>query len=776
MHGVSSARVPASRVLLVAGLRRVPRVPRRDHRQRRVPLDPRVVPRDVDRRAVLGAQRLQHRLRGVPHRLRPAHRPGRPAPRVRRRRRRVHRRVRAVRGRARPSSCWWPPGSSRPSARRCSCRHRSPWSSRRSRTSGAPTPSACGAPRPRSRAGLGPPHRRRTGRARRLALGVLGQPAVRRWSRVWAAAQPAGREPGARVGGRCPTCVGAALLAAGLALLNLGIVKGSDWGWASAGGARLLRRAPLVLARPVRAQLAAPPLAAARPRAAAHPVLRHRVAWRRCVAGFGFYAYLLTNILWLQYVWGYDVLRAGLALVPGALVAAVVAARLGPLADRYGYRVLRRARAPWCGRAPTSGTTSRSGWSRPSGPSGCRGRCSAASGSVRPCPCWAARPSRRCRAVGTPRRPRSSRAPASWAGCSGIAVLVVDARRADAGHRGRGPSATAGCSRSSRSSLVAARRPAARQAPRISARRGRGRRDEPAGRPARPARHRGGAALPPARGAGLDRPLRTSRCSPRCRRTRVDRLERAAELVDVPAGTWLMREGDPPGLGVRRAARAGSRSVVGGRAGPRARARCRCSASWRCSPGSRGRPTCAPAVTRRSSRCLATAFEEHARDGPGRGPVRARPRWRSGCAPPASAAQAPRPPQPRGHRRRRPAPRRWRRRRWPSVLRQPARPCTTAWSAPGVVDARRAGPGRARPRPGAARRRRPRRPTAEQAVARVLPAAGGRRRPGRRRPTRRSRRGRHARARCAARARAARARPRRRTSARRGSPRPTPGS
>ena len=56
------------------------------------------------------------------------------------------------------------------------------------------------------------------------------------------------------------------------------------------------------------------------------------------VAGFGFYAYLLTNILWLTYVWRYDVFTAGLALVPGALVAAVVAARLGPLAERHGYR------------------------------------------------------------------------------------------------------------------------------------------------------------------------------------------------------------------------------------------------------------------------------------------------------------------------------------------------------------------------------------------------------------------------------------------------------
>ena len=56
------------------------------------------------------------------------------------------------------------------------------------------------------------------------------------------------------------------------------------------------------------------------------------------LAGLGFYAYLLTNILWLQYVWGYDVLLAGLALVPGALVAAVVAALLGPRAERHGYR------------------------------------------------------------------------------------------------------------------------------------------------------------------------------------------------------------------------------------------------------------------------------------------------------------------------------------------------------------------------------------------------------------------------------------------------------
>ena len=52
------------------------------------------------------------------------------------------------------------------------------------------------------------------------------------------------------------------------------------------------------------------------------------------VAGMGFFAYMLTNILWLQYVWGYSILSAGLALVPGALVAAVVAGVLGDVAQR----------------------------------------------------------------------------------------------------------------------------------------------------------------------------------------------------------------------------------------------------------------------------------------------------------------------------------------------------------------------------------------------------------------------------------------------------------
>ncbi|HET7762779.1 MAG TPA: MFS transporter [Phycicoccus sp.] len=141
------------------------------------------------------------------------------------------------------------------------------------------------------------------------------------------------RAPGRRM---VPDLVGAATLAASLALLNLGIIKGSDWGWTSLAVvgsfvvAALLLGGFVVSSRRHRSPLIDPTL------------LRLRSfdvgSLASVVAGFGFFAYLLTNILWLQYVWGYDVLHAGLALVPGAVVAALVASRLGPLADRYGYR------------------------------------------------------------------------------------------------------------------------------------------------------------------------------------------------------------------------------------------------------------------------------------------------------------------------------------------------------------------------------------------------------------------------------------------------------
>ena len=100
MAAARRGRVPASRVLLVACFGAFLAF-----------LDATIVnvafpsirasfPGDVDRVAVLGAERLQHRLRRVPDRLRPAHRPARTPSGVPGRHRAVHRRVRALRCRA----------------------------------------------------------------------------------------------------------------------------------------------------------------------------------------------------------------------------------------------------------------------------------------------------------------------------------------------------------------------------------------------------------------------------------------------------------------------------------------------------------------------------------------------------------------------------------------------------------------------------------------------------------------------------------------------------
>ena len=232
---------------------------------------------------------------------------------------------------------------------------------------------------------------------------------------VWAARHELveSRAPGRRT---MPDLVGAALLVASLALLNLGIVKGADWGWASPQVVGVVRRRRGG-AGALRGQLATAPGADARPDAAAPAIVRPRL----CRNG-----------------------GRGLRLLRlPADQRAVAAVRLGlrraarPVSRwcraRSSRRWSRRAsgRSPsasatassscpgrWCGRPPTSGTTSGSGWSPPSGRSGCRARCSAASASAPRCRCSAAPRWQRCPGAATPRHPRWRRAPASSAASS----------------------------------------------------------------------------------------------------------------------------------------------------------------------------------------------------------------------------------------------------------------------------------------------------------------------------------------------------------------------
>ena len=152
---------------------------------------------------------------------------------------------------------------------------------------------------------------------------------------VWAARHELveSRAPGRRT---MPDLLGALFLVLALAALNLGIVRSEDWGWtgpatlACLGAAAVLTALFVISSRRHRAPML-------------DPLLLRLPSFNvgsvaTVVAGLGFYAYLLTNVLWLQYVWGYSVIQTGLALVPASLIAAVVAARLGPLADRHGYR------------------------------------------------------------------------------------------------------------------------------------------------------------------------------------------------------------------------------------------------------------------------------------------------------------------------------------------------------------------------------------------------------------------------------------------------------
>lgn len=143
------------------------------------------------------------------------------------------------------------------------------------------------------------------------------------------------RSPGRR---RMPDLFGAALLAGALGLGTTAIIKAAEWGagstslWVTIAGCLVLLAGFIVSSRRHPSPLLEASLLRSRPFVIANVVT--------IAAGMGFYAYMLTNILWLQYVWHYSVLQAGLSLAPAAFVAAAVAAVLGPVASRRGYRFI----------------------------------------------------------------------------------------------------------------------------------------------------------------------------------------------------------------------------------------------------------------------------------------------------------------------------------------------------------------------------------------------------------------------------------------------------
>ena len=133
-----------------------------------------------------------------------------------------------------------------------------------------------------------------------------------------------------------PDLFGTALLIAGISALSLGLVKANDWGWDSAQTIASVLFAAGALALFVR-----------RCSWHAEPVIDLDMLRVRSYAMSnltsllffaGFSAMLLGTVLFMTEVWHDSVLRAGLSLTPGPVMAALFSVPSGKLGERVGQR------------------------------------------------------------------------------------------------------------------------------------------------------------------------------------------------------------------------------------------------------------------------------------------------------------------------------------------------------------------------------------------------------------------------------------------------------
>ena len=133
-----------------------------------------------------------------------------------------------------------------------------------------------------------------------------------------------------------PDLLGAALVSVATAAVAFGLAQGSDWGWSSP---------QVIIAFPVSGLALAGFLR--RTRRHDDPIIPPSLfkigSFRSAsVALFtfslGFFAFFLSMVLFLTGVWGYSILRAGLAITLGPATVAIVANVAGRMADRMGHR------------------------------------------------------------------------------------------------------------------------------------------------------------------------------------------------------------------------------------------------------------------------------------------------------------------------------------------------------------------------------------------------------------------------------------------------------
>jgi len=143
----------------------------------------------------------------------------------------------------------------------------------------------------------------------------------------------AGRPAGRRL---TPDVLGSVLLAAGVGAIVLGATEGQSWGWSDARTLVSLAGGVVAVA-----------LAVTRSRHHPAPAIEMSLWRNRSFAatnlasllyGASLYALLLIGVLVLTQVWHYSVLRAGLAVTPGAFTAVVGAVVGGRLIEKRGPR------------------------------------------------------------------------------------------------------------------------------------------------------------------------------------------------------------------------------------------------------------------------------------------------------------------------------------------------------------------------------------------------------------------------------------------------------
>jgi len=135
-----------------------------------------------------------------------------------------------------------------------------------------------------------------------------------------------------------PDLPGALMLALGLALVTLAIVEGNEWGWTAASTLGCFTAAAALLGGVVWRSTR-------HPRPIVDPALFAHRSFRignlgTLLFAAAFFSLILGNVVFLTSIWGYSVLQAGAATLPGPALSTVFAGPAGRLADRFGHRAV----------------------------------------------------------------------------------------------------------------------------------------------------------------------------------------------------------------------------------------------------------------------------------------------------------------------------------------------------------------------------------------------------------------------------------------------------